>query len=97
MWEPCLARPEALVALLMVLVSVTLCKIPQEDWLIFKVTTITTSNNNVCLAKKKKKSPSHVSICYKCGKHNKENVVCEPRTGKPASSLSHFYTSSKAA
>lgn len=32
-------------ALLMILVSVTLCKIFQEDWLIFKVTTTTRSIN----------------------------------------------------
>lgn len=33
-------------ALLMILVSVTLCKIFQEDWLIFKVTTTTTRSIN---------------------------------------------------
>lgn len=65
-------------------------KIPGRLWLIFKVTsTTTTNNNNVCLAKLKM-SPSQVSICYKCAKHNKDNVVCEPRTCSPAYSLFPF-------
>lgn len=78
-WKLSLAQPEAWVALLMILVSVTLCKMSSRRlWLIFKVSQKKGKKaNDACLDKTKNEPVVCVYLLYTSAIYNKANVVCE--------------------